>query len=83
MIVNVLTEFLALNVTAVFCPGVLSRRIAKTADGVGLFGPISSHFQTKIETFNIEVQHTGILPSKINSQKLTQDRRFLAIGVIG
>ena len=75
MIVNVLTEFLALNVTAMFCPGVLSRRTAKTANGVGLFGPITSRCQTNIETFNIEVQHTGILPS-------AQDRRFLAIGVI-
>ena len=59
-----LTELLALNVTAMFCPGVLSRRTAKTADGVGLFDPITSRCQTNIETFNIEVQHTGILPSK-------------------
>ena len=58
-----------------FCPGGLARRTAKTANGVGLFGPITSRFQTNIETFNIEVQHTGILPS-------AQDRRFLAIGVI-
>ena len=58
-----LTEFLALNVTAMFCPGVLSRRTAKTANGVGLFGPITSR-QTNIETFNMEVQHTGILPLK-------------------
>ena len=64
LIVNVLTEFLALNVTAMFCPGGLSRRTAKTANGVGLFGPITSRCQTNIETFNIEVQHTGILPSK-------------------
>ena len=47
-----------------FCPGVLSRRTAKTANGVGLFGPITSRCQTSIETFNTEVQHTGILPSK-------------------
>ena len=47
-----------------FCPGVLSHLTAKTANGVGLFGPITSRCQTNIETFNIEVQHTGILPSK-------------------
>ena len=47
-----------------FCPGVLSRRTAKTANGVGLFGPITSRCQTNIEAFYIEVQHTGILPSK-------------------
>ena len=64
LIVTVLTEFLALNATPVFCPGGLSRRTAKTANGVGLFGPITSRCQTNIETFNIEVQHTGILPSK-------------------
>ena len=40
-----------------FCPGDLSRRTAKTANGVGLFGPITSR-QTNIEIFNIEVQHT-------------------------
>ena len=47
-----------------FCPGVLSSRTAKTANGVGLFGPIISRYRTNIETFNIEVEHTGILPSK-------------------
>ena len=41
---------------------VLPRRTAKTANGVGLFGPITSRCQTNNETFNIEVQHTGILP---------------------
>ena len=70
-----MTEFLALNVTAMFCPRVLSHRTAKTANGVGLFAQVTSRCQTNIETFYIEVQHTGILPS-------TQDRRFLAIGVI-
>ena len=64
LIVIVLTEFLALNLTAMFCPGVLSRRTSKTTNGVGLFGPITSRCQTIIETFNIEVQLTGILPSK-------------------
>ena len=59
-------ESLALNVnvTAVFCPRCLSRRTAKTANGVGLFGPITSRCQTNIENINIEVQHTGILPSE-------------------
>ena len=62
--VNVLTEFLALNVTTMFCPRGLSRRTAKTANGVGLFGPITSRCQTNVENINIEVQHTGILHSK-------------------
>ena len=59
---------LALNVTAMCCPGVLSRRTAKTANGLGLFGPITvitSRCQTNIGAFNIEVQHTGILPSGV------------------
>ena len=64
LIINVLTEFLALNVTAMFCPGGLSRRTAKTANGVGLFGPITSRCLTNTGTFNMEVQRTGILPSK-------------------
>ena len=55
---------LALNVTAMFCPGLLSRWTAKTENGVGLFGPITSRCQTNIETFNITVQHTGIIPWK-------------------
>ena len=62
---------------------VLSRRTARTANGVGLFGPITSRFQTNIETFNIEVQHTGIYLQNLTSLCITQDRRFLAIGVIG
>ena len=63
---------------------VLSRRTAKTANGVGLFGPITSRFQTNIETFNIEVQHTGIsYLQNLTSLCITQERRFLAIGVIG
>ena len=63
---------------------VLSRRTAKTANGVGLFGPITSRCQTNIETFNIEVQRTGILPLKELTRLQTQDRcRFLVIGVIG
>ena len=64
LIVNVSTEFLAINVTAMFCPGDLTCRTAKTANGVALFGPITSRCQTNIETFKIEVLHTGILPSK-------------------
>ena len=65
-----------------FCPGVLSRRTAKTANGVGLSGQITSRCQTNMETFNIEVQHTGILPSKKSTRLcITQDRRCLAIGV--
>ena len=80
MIVNVLTEFLAFNVTAT----VLSRRTAKTANGVGLFGPITSRCQTNIETGSREVQHTGIFYlQNLTRLCITQDRRFLAIGVIG
>ena len=63
-----------------FCPGGLSRRSVKTANGVGLFGPIinTSHFQTNIETFNIEVQHTGILPSKkLTRLCVTQDLKIV------
>ena len=77
LIVNVLTELLALNVTAMLCPGGLSCQTAKTANGVGLFGMITSRCQTNIETFNIEVQ-------KLTRLCITQDRgRFLAIDVIG
>ena len=67
-----------------FCPGGLSRYTAKTANGVGSFGQITSHCQINIETFNIEVQHAGTLPSgKLTRLCITQDCRFLAIGVIG
>ena len=60
-------NWIALNVTAMFCPGDLSRRTAKTANGAGLFGPITGR-QTNIEIFNIEVQHTReFYLQKINS----------------
>lgn len=68
-----------------FCPGVLSRRPAKTANGVGLFGLISSRCQKNIETFNVEVQRTGMdfTFKKLTRLCITKDRRFLAIGIIG
>ena len=77
LIVNVLTEFLTLNVTAMFCPGGLSHRTARTANGVGLFGPITSRCQTKIETFNIEVQaYRDFAFKKLTRLCIIQDRSF-------
>ena len=84
LIVNVLTEFLTLNVTSMFLSRVLSRRTAKTANGVDLFGPINSRCQTNIETFNINVQaYRDFTFKKLTRLSITQDRRFLVIGVIG
>ena len=63
LIINVFTEFLALNVTAMFFPGFCHAESLRP-QMVQVFFPITSRCQTNIKTFNIEVQHTGILPSK-------------------
>ena len=62
--VNVLTEFLALNVTAMFCPGGSSRRTAKTANGVGLFGPITSRCMFNIQGFYLQKINSLVYKSR-------------------